>query len=869
MKPLPIDPRLPEIVETLRKHGRLVLVAPPGAGKTTRVPPAILRAGLLPADHPALIVLQPRRVAARSTAARIAEEQGWTLGQEVGYQVRFERRVTAGTRIRIQTEGILTRQILADPFLESVGAVILDEIHERSIHGDLALALVKEIQREVRRDLMIVAMSATLDAAPVARFLGDCPIIRVDGRTHPVAVSYGPGTTRTLVESTGDAILDILADPSDRGHVLVFLPGMAEIRRVRGRIESEARKAGAIVIPLHGSLSTADQDRALCPSPSRKIILSTNIAETSLTIDGVSTVIDGGLARVAHYDSERGFDRLSLERISRASADQRAGRAGRTGPGRCVRLWSESQHRGLAEHEVPEIHRVDLCETVLALHSWGITEPSTFPWFERPELDRLAGAERLLVMLGAVEDQTRRITALGGRLHALPVHPRLGRLLIAASDAGRPFEGASVAALLSEKDLMDRGAGSVGPNGPLAARGARSGGREGSDVLVRLDLLEAAEHDAFSPRLRDSGVDPIAARQIIRVRDNLLRLCGRLQPGDASDSGAACTSDDLETSIQKWLLLAYPDRVVRRRASTETGVMVGGRGVRLDPRSVVREGPFFLAIDPQEDRRRGVLELQVRIASSIEREWLESHHPSLVRKEHSVRFDEQKRRVIGVTESWYLDLLFHEDTSITLDPAQGARTLAEVIKPRARAWFCQKPEAADWLARVSFLRRTLPELTLADFCDETFAELVEKACLDWRTTRLEDLDRLDQVALLRGRLTRTELQLLDQNAPISLTLPNGRTAKLVYEEGRPPILAVRVQDLFGWIETPRIAQGRVPVLLHLLGPNHRPVQITDDLRGFWITTYFQVRKDLRARYPKHAWPEDPLHAPPIARPRRG
>jgi ATP-dependent helicase HrpB len=581
MTSLPIDLRLPEIVDTLREHGSLVLVAPPGAGKTTRVPPAILRAGLLPAAQPTMVVLQPRRVAARSTAARIADEQHWTLGRVVGYQVRFERRITAETRIRIQTEGILTRQILADPFLESVGAVVLDEIHERSIHGDLALALVREIQREVRRDLLIVAMSATLDAAPVARFLGDCPIIQVEGRTHPVSVSYRSVAT-SLVESTEAAVIDVLSDSSDRGHVLVFLPGMAEIRRVQGRVESEAGRAGAIVIPLHGSLSAADQDWALRPNPARKIILSTNIAETSLTIDGVSTVIDGGLARVAHYDSERGFDRLSLEPISRTSADQRAGRAGRTGPGRCIRLWSEPRHRGLADQDVPEIHRVDLCETVLALHSWGIPDPSAFPWYETPSPTRLAGAERLLVMLGAVEEQTRRITALGERLFALPVHPRLGRLLIAASDAGRMSEGAAVAALLSEKDLLARDANSATQAGARHSTGARPEGREGSDLRIRLDLLEAAEREAFSPRLRDSGIDPIAARQIAQARDHLIRLCGRLPSnGGSKPRTADASDDDFETSIQKWLLLAYPDRVVKRRGSEETGVMVGGRGVMV------------------------------------------------------------------------------------------------------------------------------------------------------------------------------------------------------------------------------------------------------------------------------------------------
>jgi ATP-dependent helicase HrpB len=493
-----------------------------------------------------------------------------------------------------------------------------------------------------------------------------------------------------------------------------------------------------------------------------------------------------------------------------------------------------------------------------------VTDPTAFPWYERPSPDRLAGAERLLILLGAVDEQTRRITALGERLYSLPVHPRLGRLLIAASDGGRTREGAAVAAILSEKDALDRGPGSFEPNRPRVSAEVRGG----SDVLSRLDLLEAAERGAFSTRMRDAGIDPAAARQIVRVRDHLIRICQHLHSGGPGSRTVDAGDDENETLIRKWLLLAYPDRVVKRRGSAETGVMVGGRGVRLDPRSVVREGPFFLAIDPHEDRRRGVLELQVGIASSIEREWLESLHPNLVRREHSVRFDEQKRRVVGVAESWYLDLLLHEDTSLGVDPTEGARVLARAVQPRAGAWFRERPEAAEWLARVAFLGRTIPELGFPEFCDQTLAALVDQACRDWGATRLEDLDRIDRIALLRGRLTRSQVQQLDQDAPAGLTLPTGRSAKLSYQEGRPPILAVRLQELFGWTETPRVARGRVPILLHLLGPNHRPVQITDDLRGFWTTTYFQVRKDLRARYPKHRWPEAPLEAAPTVRPDR-
>ena len=362
MTPLPIDDSLPRILAGIREHRALVLVAPPGAGKTTRVPPAIVRSDLLSNDHPGVIVLQPRRVAARTTAARIAHEQNWKLGEEVGYQVRMERRISRRTRLRIQTEGILNRQLLADPFLEGIGAVVLDEFHERSLHSDLALALLREVRRDVRPDLIVVVMSATLDAQPVARFLDDCPVVTVEGRSFPIEIEYRGTTHPGSPQSVVPVVRQVLDDRHDMGHILVFLPGMAEIRRVQREIEPIAAEQGAVVLPLHGSLPAEDQDLALRPGPLRKIILATNIAETSLTIDGVSTVIDSGLARTAHYDPQRGFDRLDLGRISQASAAQRTGRAGRTGPGRCVRLWSEREQRGLAPFELPEIQRVDLRE---------------------------------------------------------------------------------------------------------------------------------------------------------------------------------------------------------------------------------------------------------------------------------------------------------------------------------------------------------------------------------------------------------------------------------------------------------------------------------------------------------------------------
>jgi ATP-dependent helicase HrpB len=848
MTELPIDASLPRIMKALVGRSAVV-VAPPGSGKTTRVPPAILRAGLLSPDHPGVIVLQPRRVAARAAAARIAEEQGWALGEEVGYQVRFERRLTPKTRLRFLTEGILTRQLLDDPFLDSIGAVILDEFHERNLNSDLALALLREVRREVRPDLILVVMSATLDADPVARFLDDCPIVRSEGRAYEVFTEYRPHNRPASADTLAPLIEELLIDPKASGHILVFLPGMAEIGRVRKRLEPAARDADALVLPLHGSLSAEDQDRALLPGNRRKVILSTNVAETSLTIDGVTTVVDTGLARTVRYDAERGIDRWELARISRAAADQRAGRAGRTGPGRCIRLWSEREQRGLADFEQPEIHRIDLCGTVLALHAWGNAEPARFAWYDPPAPERLAASERLLFMLGGLAGAPPRITPMGQAMLALPIHPRLARLLEAARQDDHVREGAAIAALLSERDIRARdGAGSPGAN---PARQSTASGQ--SDILDRLDMLAEAEAMRFGPSLRSRGIDPWAARQVAQLRDDLLRRDRqrRTKPIRANDE-----RDDL--AVLRWLLLAYPDRVVKRRGADRTGVMVGGRGVRLDPESVLHDAELYLALDAREDRRGGPREVQVRLASTIMLEWLEEFFPSNVRRERRTRYDESRRRVIGANQLWYHDLLLREDLSAAVDPFEAGLVLAEALRPRATGLIKANPHAAAWLARLDFVRQGLPELGWTEFDDETLADVVDSICQG--RTSLDELEQTDFAPFLQSRLAPGLVRELNESAPPTMTVPSGRQVRLTYEEGRPPILAVRVQELFGWTETPRLARGRVPVLLHLLGPNNRPVQITNDLRSFWTTAYHQVRKDLRGRYPKHAWPEDPFHA---------
>ncbi len=847
MTPLPIDRALPEIIARVRESRRLVLVAPPGAGKTTRVPVALVGAGLLSAEHPSLVMLQPRRVAARAAAARIAEENGWTIGGRVGYQIRFERRIGPDTRIRVVTEGILNRQLVDDPFLEGVGAVVLDEFHERSLHTDLALALLSEVRETVRDDLILVVMSATMDAGPVARFLGDAPIVRVEGRSYPVEVRYRGASSEPLPEQVASAIEEAAASDADPtpGDILAFLPGVEEIRRAGRQLAPWAAREGVLVLPLHGSLSGDEQDRALRPADRRKVILATNIAETSLTIDGVSTVVDGGMARFASFDPARGLDRLELGRISKASADQRAGRAGRTRPGRCVRLWSEREQRGLPDSDSPEVARVDLCGTVLAIHAWGHANPARFGWFEAPDPDSLAAAGRLLAMLGALDGEGGSITPLGRRLLEVPAHPRLGRLLIGSAERGLLREGAALAALLSEKDILARSFG----------RDARPEVHADSDVLIRLDRLEEAERAGFAPSLRDRGVDPAAARQAARIRDDLLRIGRRLPaPGKNEPS---------EDDLLRLVLLAYPDRVVRRRGGDgSTGVMVGGRGIRLDPESVVRDAEFFLALDPREDRRGGTLEARVRIASAIKLEWLDDHFPREIRREKSVQFDEARGRVVGVSTLIYRDLPLREDRNAPVDAEAAGWALAEALAPQGRSFFEKEEATAGYLARLDLARRAMPDLGWPEF-EANWSELIALACLGKRSEAEVRGGAL--LAPLRSRLTFAQNRQLEELVPESLAVPSGNRIRLEYQPNGPPVLAVRLQELFGWADTPRIAGGRVAVVLHLLGPNYRPVQITDDLRSFWSSAYFQVRKDLRARYPKHSWPDDPLTARAEAR----
>jgi ATP-dependent helicase HrpB len=577
------------------------------------------------------------------------------------------------------------------------------------------------------------------------------------------------------------------------------------------------------------------------------VVLATNIAETSLTIEGIDTVIDSGLARVAGYDPRRGLDRLELKRISKASATQRAGRAGRTGPGRCIRLWSQRDETAMADFELPEIRRVDLCGTVLAIHSWGKSDPRQFGWYQPPPEETLISAERLLEMLGALEDGS--ITPLGRQLMSIPAHPRLARLMLAAAEEGVLESGAAIAALLSEKDIA-----AIEPVADPRQRGPATQGA--SDLLVRLDMLDRAERAHFAHHLRDENIDPIAARQVARTRDELLRQARRLprKPPRRPD----------EATLLKLPLYAYPDRVARRREKDlSAGVMVGGGGVRLAPESIVRQAEFFLALDARHDQRSASREALVRIASEIEPQWLEQLFGREIHRQRNVFYDADRDRVVASGGIFYRDLLLREDRDLSVDPARAATVLADAARPRALEIFQSNEAAREWLARLALLKKIMPEHPWPLVSEQDLGDLLASAATGKRS--LEELRRASLISLLESLLSHPLDRLLEQHAPQTIGVPSGSRVRVNYANGERPVMSVRLQELFGWLDTPRIAAGRVPIVLHLLAPNYRPVQITDDLRSFWSTTYFQVRKDLRVRYPKHAWPEDPLTAKPEAK----
>ena len=831
--PLPIDEALPQLLAVLRESGAAVLRAPTGAGKTTRVPPALVESGL--AGSGLVLMLEPRRVAARAAARRMALEHGSPLGAVFGYQVRFDKKASARTRVLVVTPGVLLRRLHDDPFLEGVACVVFDEFHERGLEADLALGMVRLIRENVRPELKCVVMSATVDPAAVSAYFGGCPVADSAGRTFPVEVKYQPRRSDTPVSlAVADAVRAVLSERA--GDVLAFLPGLREIRQTADELESVAREYDVAVLPLHGDLPPEQQDRALQKLDRRKVVLATNVAETSVTVDGVTAVVDSGLARQMEFEPSVGMDRLRLVPISRASADQRSGRAGRTGPGVCVRLWDEPSHRGRPEQTAPEIRRVDLCGAVLQLAALGEPDVRKFPWLDAPTEEAVQQSLRLLDQLTLFDGSA--LTKLGEAAAPLPVHPRLGRLLLEGQRLGCAARTALAAALLSERDPFLREFDSGPP--------VRTAPPTVSDVLDRVEALEAFEAtgrlDGPLGRLHRGG-----AKQVLEVRDQLVRLMSNPAPG------GGVRRDD---ALLRCIFAAYPDRLARRREPGGTKALtVGGRGVRLAPTSGVSEPELFVCVDVDA----GGADSFVRLASGVEREWLP---PQRITARIEVTFDEKAERLAARKVTRLDDLVLDEVNAHIADETEAAAVLATAAAERLEKVLPAPDSAAgSFRTRARCLRTWIPELNLPAFEAADLREALESLCRNKRS--LADVRNGSWLDFLKGQLTYEQLRAVETEAPERIEVPSGSHIPIAYEEGRPPVLAARVQEMFGLTETPRIARGRVKVLLHLLAPNYRPQQVTDDLASFWKNGYPLVRKELRARYPKHSWPDDPLTAEAI------
>jgi ATP-dependent helicase HrpB len=732
--PLPIDAHVAEIVHHVRTHRSAVIVAPPGSGKTTRIPPALAAIGRT-------ILLQPRRVAARALARRIAFERRWMIGEEIGWQIRFERQFSDRTRLLVATEGILTARLQSDPLLSDFDIVILDEFHERSIHADVALALAKQAM-ESRDDLAVVVMSATIAAGEVSRFLGDARVFDVGANRFPIDIQYRPGITMAA------AVREQLRGAE--GDILCFLPGMREIERTRG----ELANVDALVLPLHGSIDVDAQERALAPADRRKVILATNIAETSLTVEGVTDVIDSGVHKVLRFDPETAVDHLVVERIASDSAEQRTGRAGRTRPGRAIRLWDARDI--LRQHREPDVRRVDLAPPLLDIIAWG-GDPRTFDWFERPPEERIEAGLRLLVAIGAVTELATtpsstfgasrlrasryRLSTIGQQLRALPLHPRLARIVIDAHGAD-----------------------------------------EAIGIAVQL-----------------SGGSPAEVGELSSLARRIL--------------GGAYRKNVDDATLRRALLAGYPDRVAQRREPKSPRLLLSsGTGATLAREIDDGNGEFLVVLDITGDL--------VRNARVVEREWL-------MPTQHEVAHALDGTRVRAVERTWYGAILLHEQ-NVAPEPAEAERILAENAKPEPLL-----------MRRVAFAQ-----------IDVDWSSLIANAAAGKRT--------LDDISIELPFAVRRKL---DELAPLTVPLPSGRSAKLDYRDDGSVIASAKLQELFGLAESPRIGPRRTPVTFALLSPGGRPVQITQDLRGFWNGGYQDVRKELRGRYPRHPWPEDPWTAP--------
>jgi len=927
---LPIYDIEPQIIAALQKRRRLILSAPTGSGKSTQVPQMLLNHGLLDEATSQIrnpkseirngmggrvVVLQPRRIAARLLAARVAEELGVTLGREVGYQIRFENVTSKDTRICFVTEGVLLRQMIEDPTLPGVAAILFDEFHERHLYGDITLARALDIQEGSRPDLRLVVMSATLDARLIESYLSeqcaahrpelDCVTLESAGRTHPVDVHYSDTPSYDNREPVWEQAAQAFSDYVGRGgegDVLVFMPGAFEIARTIDAISHRPEAKGFLCLPLHGELNPRDQDAAVARYQQRKVVVATNVAETSLTIDGVRLVIDSGLARIPRFDPYRGINTLLIEKISQASADQRAGRAGRTAPGECYRLWTEAEHRDRVVQEKPEVQRLDLAEVVLTLKAAGVEDLHDFRWLEHPGDQRLAHAEELLLDLGALNvgqasrlssclqtafgnaraatqpappsapdptksggaavgdrvldsarparrSEERRdacptlITPLGRRMLAFPLHPRYARMLLAAEELGCVYQACLVAALTQGRDLLLRKVDKSSKD----FREDMLGEKASSDFFLLMRAWNFAAKNNFAlGACKRMGIHAVTARQVGPLFEQFLRIAKR----EGLDTEPRPANDE---ALQKCILIGFSDRVARRLDSgTLRCELVHGRRGVLARESVVQDATIFVPAEVREiGQHGGETNTILSLATEIKQDWLRELFPDDMDCELEVFYDSAARRVYAEELQTFRGL---ELDARKIEPpplGSAAKILAEQVmagKLTLKEW---DNGVEQWITRLNLLAQWCPEFELPSITDDDRHALIEQVCHGAFTYK-EIKDRPVK-GVVRDWLNGMQRQLLDDHAPERLKLSNGRTPKVIYSESEPPHIALRIQELFDVKETPKIAMGRVPVLLHILAPNHRPVQITQDLAGFWREHYPKVKSEMQRKYPKHEW----------------
>lgn len=820
---LPVDAVLSQLEQTLAGNNTAVLQAPPGSGKTTRVPPALLDAGWMAGRR--ILMLEPRRLAATNAADFMAAARGEATGETIGFTIRHTRRCGPATRLEIMTEGVLTRRLQHDPELQGVGLVIFDEFHERSLQADLALALCRDIQQSLRPDLRLLLMSATLDAASLARMLDDCPVVTAAGRTFPVTVTHLAEAERgRIAAAAATAVRHAVRETA--GDLLVFLPGVAEIRRCRDHLRD---LSGDVDLrPLFGGLPFAEQEAAILPGSRRRVVLATNVAETSLTIEGIEAVVDSGWERRPRFDAARGMNRLETLRISRASAEQRAGRAGRLGPGRCYRLWSLGTDGALLSHAPPEIRQADLMPLAFELALWGAPDGDGLTWPDPPPAGHLAAARRVLKRLGALDAQALP-TALGRRMAEYPTHPRLARLLTAAVDDGCPGLGCELVALLEERDLLagaQQGTEAVRP----------------SDLLVRLEMLRGN-----------------AGGRVRQVKQSVAHWRRRLAvTGDARLDPA---------SIGRLLAFAFPDRLARRRpADGRRYLLRDGQGAFLGDHSVVRDAEWLVAV---EIAGRGGAEGEIRLASALEQTMVEEMFGDELAWQKEVSWDPDLKRGQG-REVRRLGAIALQERPAAVTAEEACALLLDQIRRQGLELLPWTPAACRLLDRVRFLHAHLADQGWPDWSSQALLETLDDWLAPWLQTvqKGRELAQLNLCQILETHLGRQRRKMLDRLAPESLQVPSGASARLNYQAGKTPVLAVKLQEMFGLAESPRLADGRVAVQVHLLSPAGRPLAVTSDLRHFWDHVYPEVRRESKGRYPKHPWPEDPWRAEATRKSRR-